>query len=228
MSFANLESSMSDRNVSASEALSALADGEASASEVARACGAWRNDPELRARWHEYHLIGDAMRSPELAAPSSSAAFLQNFRERLAQEPVVLAPASAAAAARPAAAAPVRALRPLQKRTWTGPIAVAASFVAVVAALLGNQVAPSSSSGVLLGAATPVDSGLSAGLVAPHVVSLAEAEPSFNRPVQGAPELVRDPRVEQALGNAPLGHTPAELTFTNAGALARQASYDLR
>ena len=120
---------MSDRNPSARESLSALADGEASPAEVAQACAAWRNDPEARARWHEHQLIGDVLLSQDLAVARSSEAFLQNFRGRLAQEPVVLAPS--AGARRAAAPEAAKVLRPLQRRAWTGPIAVAASFVAV-------------------------------------------------------------------------------------------------
>ena len=42
-----------------SEMLSALTDGQATPEEVARACAAWRDDPQARAAWHRYHLIGD-------------------------------------------------------------------------------------------------------------------------------------------------------------------------
>jgi hypothetical protein len=75
--------------------LSSLMDGELDASAVSRACGQWRDDPEVRARWHTYHVIGDVLRSYELASDGGhDAAFLAAFRQRLAQEPVVLAPAA--------------------------------------------------------------------------------------------------------------------------------------
>ena len=48
--------------------LSAVADGEADAVALASACAAWRADDGLRASWHVYHLIGDVMRSDELAS----------------------------------------------------------------------------------------------------------------------------------------------------------------
>ena len=41
----------------------------------------------LRATWHAYHLIGDVLRSPELAATSDGADFVTRFRERLQREP---------------------------------------------------------------------------------------------------------------------------------------------
>ena len=49
-----------------------------------------------RAAWSDYHLIGDAMRSDDLAAhPAASSAFLRGFAARLEAEPHVLAPAPA-------------------------------------------------------------------------------------------------------------------------------------
>lgn len=220
---------MSDRNVPAHDALSALADGEANASEVAQACAAWRQDPATRARWNEYHLIGDAMRSHDVGGGASSAAFLRQFRERLAQEPVVLAPAATRRTDAPVV--PQRALRPLQRRAWTGPFAVAASFVAVVAALLGNQVGPALEGGALLSAMASADplggSSLSTSLVAPQTLSLADG-PSFRQPASGASVVLRDPRVEQALMAVPGMQRAPDLRFSNAGALNQVVSVDAR
>jgi sigma-E factor negative regulatory protein RseA len=77
------------------EDLSALADGEVDARSAAALSEAWRQDADLRARWHRYQLIGDVLRSPELAGTGRDASFLAALRSRLAQEPVVLAPAAA-------------------------------------------------------------------------------------------------------------------------------------
>ena len=122
--------------------LSALADGDAQA--AAAACALWRDDPEARRYWHTVHLIGDAMRSDELAQqPARDADFLAALRERLAAEPVPMAPSAAAAVA--AAAAPVGAsaaahgdgLVALRRRMgWRAPAAVAAGFAAVAAVLV--------------------------------------------------------------------------------------------
>ena len=51
--------------------LSALADGELDADESALACGQWRGDASVRARWHAYQLIGDVLRSEELASDAA-------------------------------------------------------------------------------------------------------------------------------------------------------------
>ncbi|HRI18437.1 MAG TPA: RseA family anti-sigma factor, partial [Burkholderiaceae bacterium] len=76
--------------------LCALVDGECDASALGGACAQWRTDASLRASWHAYHLIGDVMRSDELASDAGrDAAFVRSLRERLAQEPVILAPSPA-------------------------------------------------------------------------------------------------------------------------------------
>ena len=129
------------------EVLSAMVDGEAHPHEFDGACSAWKDQPDLRATWHTYHLIGDVMRSEDLALTSPGGAFLQGFRARLAQEPVVLAPTSSSRGSNvnhPAQAVQPVAL-PLRRRTWAGPMAVAAGFVMVVGALLAGQTVPNGS-----------------------------------------------------------------------------------
>ena len=123
--------------------LSALADGDATDSEAARAFQAWRDDADARASWHAYSLIGDVLRSDDLAAePAADEAFLVALRARLAAEPVVLAPqprADVAPEALPAAAnAPAGAVR--TRGRWQGPLAMAAGFLAVIGGL--NVVRP--------------------------------------------------------------------------------------
>jgi sigma-E factor negative regulatory protein RseA len=52
-------------------------------------------DDEDRAAWSSYHLIGDALRSDDLAvSPATSSAFLNGFAARFENEPHVLAPAA--------------------------------------------------------------------------------------------------------------------------------------
>lgn len=102
--------------------LSALADGDEQA--ASKACKAWRDDPDARATWHAYHLIGDVMRSDDLAhRPKRDADFLAGIRARLADEPVVMAPVAVAPPA------------PRRRQPWLVPTAAAAGF-AVVAGVL--------------------------------------------------------------------------------------------
>src|ERR1700712_1139887 len=90
--------------------LSALADGDATESEAARAFQAWHEDDDARCSWHAYQLIGDVLRSEDLAAePAADERFLVALRARLADEPVVLAPQARAEAEPAAMAASVNA-----------------------------------------------------------------------------------------------------------------------
>lgn len=118
--------------------LSALMDGDADARELAELGALWRDDAELRGTWHTYHLIGDVLRSDDLAGvPARDEAFLQAFRQRLAAEPVVLAPVAIDAQALAAAR---------RRRGWLAPAAAAAGFVAVAGVLIVMR-APSATPG---------------------------------------------------------------------------------
>lgn len=99
------------------EQVSAAMDGDAQAADaVARA---WKNQATVRADWHAYQLIGDVLRSADCANPASrDEALLQRVRERLAAEPVVLAPVSVPVASK--------------RAHWWAPAAVAAGFIAVM------------------------------------------------------------------------------------------------
>jgi sigma-E factor negative regulatory protein RseA len=104
--------------------LSALADGDGEA--LARATALWRQDAGARERWYTYHLIGDLMRSQELAStPARDAEFLVGLRARLASEPVPMAPTP-----------PRPAHMGLQRLGWRAPAAVAAGVATVAAALV--------------------------------------------------------------------------------------------
>jgi len=108
----------------ARERLSALADGQLDSAAVAASCAAFHRDPQLRADWHAWHLIGDVLRSEDLASdPRHDRAFGAQLRSRLSAEPVVLAPA--------ASTSDVSALAGRRGR-WTAAGAVAAGVVMVV------------------------------------------------------------------------------------------------
>ncbi|MEO6033417.1 MAG: sigma-E factor negative regulatory protein [Burkholderiaceae bacterium] len=152
------------------ERLSALVDGELDVAGVAQACARWREAGEMRASWHAYQLIGDVLRSDDLAGdPARDAAFLGALRRRLAVEPVVLAP-QAASRPLPAASSPASrhftsnesqaaAGTRLRRWAWMAPSAVAAGFVAVA--------------GVVMLSRAPVMSGVPA----PAVATLAPQTP---------------------------------------------------
>ena len=80
-------------------ALSLLCDGEASDQQVDAALAAWSSDEASRRDWQDWHLIGDSLRSAELAqSDCDDEAFLSGLRARIAAEPPLPAQPPRAAA----------------------------------------------------------------------------------------------------------------------------------
>ena len=139
--------------------LSVLMDGEAAgdpaSGSVEQACAYWGQDADARATWHAYHLIGDVLRSDELAlAPARDEAFLRALRLKLAHEAVPLSPAPLRPL--PLSAAPSSRAVTRSARWWMAPAAVAAGFVAVAGLLVVTRVfSPDAGGGAVL-AMSPV------------------------------------------------------------------------
>ena len=155
-------------SAAALERLSALVDGELAGDPAAQACAHWRESGAARSSWHMYQLIGDVLRSDDLASdPARDAAFLMALRLRLADEPVVLAPQPLASTVS-ALAADGQGAMPVQaaargrsgRWTWLAPSAVAAGFVLVAGALMVART-PDTLPG--LGQGVPLASAASAG-----------------------------------------------------------------
>ena len=97
------------------EHLSSLIDGELDAHETAAVLDALCRDAELQRRWSDLQLVGDALRSTEVAACHVDG-FCARVRNALADEPTILAP---------------RAVRPRLRRYAIPGVAVAASVAAI-------------------------------------------------------------------------------------------------
>ena len=111
---------------SGKERLSAMADGELDGADAAACCSAWSKDAELRAEWHAWHLIGDVLRSDDLAGdPRRDRRLVSGLRTRLQSEPVMLAPASLTARTSGVG-------RGVGRPGWRAGAAVAAGLVLVV------------------------------------------------------------------------------------------------
>ena len=103
--------SMQSQAGSRGERMSAFVDGESldELGNISQFLADLKNQD--RAPWSEYHLIGDALRSDDLAvSPAASSAFMAAFSQRFEAEVHVFAPAAlpAAAANAPRRAAPAR------------------------------------------------------------------------------------------------------------------------
>ena len=75
-------------NTVVGDSVSALADGELRGEEFAQTLAACEHDPALLASWHDYHLIGDVLRSPDLLMTRTASPFLTRLQSRLTQETV--------------------------------------------------------------------------------------------------------------------------------------------
>ena len=89
------------------ESMSALADGQLRGGEFAQALELAESDADARASWQAYHLVGDVLRSSELAHSGLKPDFMARLQQRLQDEqrpqPVALAPVQPTQALRPAA-----------------------------------------------------------------------------------------------------------------------------
>ena len=80
--------------ISKHENISAMQDGEMSNAELDRALKQLLADANKEKDvWSTYHLIGDVIRSDDLATPISSD-FMQRFNDRFEAEPILLIPAA--------------------------------------------------------------------------------------------------------------------------------------
>lgn len=158
------------------QAMSALADAQPDAADAA--LSGWTTDADARRTWHAYQLIGDVLRSDDLAVDASrDEALLHAVRARLAHEAAIVAPSAQPAGAKSGSEGAAR-------RRWSV-AAVAAGFLMVggVVALLqgqdqGSRIAsqPSAPGGV--GLASRDASGAVTRVVQPGVGAPASGMPS--------------------------------------------------
>ncbi len=212
------------------EQLSALVDGELDHAAVDHACAGWYDDAGQRDAWHTYHLIGDVMRSDDLACGvGRDAAFLGALRARLAAEPVVLAPSPARPQDLPGESA-----HRWRVRSWLGPTAVAAGFMAVAGVLVvtrgADPLAPAATAPQALAQPIPPARGLQqvADVVvapSPSVEGGPAVEPTL-QVVDG--QLIRDAQLDRYLaahkqfaGSSALGVPSAFLRSATSDASTR-------
>ncbi len=186
----------------AREQLSALADGEVGDAQAAESCQHWRSDPELRATWHAYQLIGDALRSEDLCAePSRDLDFVVALRARLADEPVVLA-RHPLAGNRDRDIAPLPLAATSRRRAWRTPVAVAAGFVAVIGVVVATRLPTTGSDGPSVARSTGIPAQVAtarADTVPVPTVAATPAAVADARPSVASGQLIRDVRLDRYL-----------------------------
>ncbi|HMO46756.1 MAG TPA: sigma-E factor negative regulatory protein [Rubrivivax sp.] len=172
--------------------LSAMADGEADGAEFSRGLGAWSGaDPRLRQCWHAYHLIGDVLRSEDLAsAPDHDQRFLQRLRVRLDELPAVLAPQPL-----PQTSASRR------RRPWLVPAVIAAGVMGLATVLVSSLVpsAGGASSPRLAAAPAPAAPDNPAAGAPPATVAAAAAPSAVAEAVPPGGAVVRNAQLDRYL-----------------------------
>lgn len=188
--------SVDDLDAQRWQRLSALCDGEADGAEAQSSFDGWRDDAQLRARWHTYQCIGDVMRSDDLAGDAEhDQAFLLALRARLASEPVVLAPRAIPAtvpAAVPMAVGALGPVRSTRRQRWAAPAAMAAGVMAVAGALV---VIRSTTALVDPAALDPVATAGPATTI--QVANVTPATPAASEAAAG--EMLRNPELDRYL-----------------------------
>lgn len=179
--------------ISRREQLSALADGQLHGDEVADAL-AYASQAEGHATWQLYHLVGDVLRSSDLAQPANPN-FMARLRDELAKEGPVVRPAAAAVqqvdvvAPAMADAANASVFRWKMVAGFASLAAVAAIGWTSLATLQGNG-APGATGGAQL--AISPESGANGPSSGAPVVAVADAD-------GGAQVMIRDPRLDELL-----------------------------
>ena len=155
----------------ARERVSALVDGELAGVEFVRAVDAMQAEPQARASWHDYQLLGEVMRKGSAAAVGAhDEAFVARLRTRLVQErPRVAVSPVAMPQALPA---------PANEAVWRWKLVAGLCSLAVVA-VLGWQLV-----------------GLPAGSQAPQLATAPEVSLPA---VAEAAVMIRDPRLDQLI-----------------------------
>ena len=191
-------SSDSERDAAALERLSALVDGELDGDAAAQACGHWRESGDARSSWHAYHVIGDVLRSDDLACdPARDAGFLEALRARLKDEPVVLA---SRPSAQPARQPGVRVAAQVADRargsrwSWKAPTAVAAGFVVVAGVLMLTRGPSIEAPGPGLASVAPAAQPVTASALAEPMAGASEPQV----PVATG-QVIRDARLDRYL-----------------------------
>ena len=193
-----------DKNLTQREQLSALADGQLDDEAFEQALQ-FAHEEDGRASWQLYHLVGDVLRSPELAHHADNGAFLQRLQQRLADEPVPGRPVQESLQAAVPLQVPVVAeaanASVFQWKMVAGLASVAAvavvgwsSWSSLQSAQSGTAMAVLSSAPVAVPAATPP--------------ALALAQTSATPPAEQI--MLRDPRLDELLAaHQQFGNTTA-------------------
>lgn len=181
-------------NLNQKEMLSALADGQLSGNALTQALE-FSSQDEGRETWQLYQLVGDVLRSPELARPVDNGDFLARLRTQLAQEAAPVAQATVSSPAAPAQPVLTQFTPPPQAANdsvFRWKMVAGLASLAAVATLVWSAVG---------GLGGPPAGAQMAAVPAPVTASVSVQAPAVSLADNQAPQqvMIRDPRLDELL-----------------------------
>lgn len=181
-------------NLNQKEMLSALADGQLSGNALTQALE-FSSQDEGRETWQLYQLVGDVLRSPELARPVDNGDFLARLRTQLAQEAAPVAQATASSPTAPAQPVLTQFTPPPQAANdsvFRWKMVAGLASLAAVATLVWSAVG---------GLGGPPAGAQMAAVSAPVTASVSVQAPAVSLADNQAPQqvMIRDPRLDELL-----------------------------
>ncbi len=170
-------------DVTMQEQLSALADGQLQGEQFARAV-AYACTDEGREQWRMHHLVGDVLRSTELAAPQSPL-LLDRLRAQIAQEPQLCALATGELAQVAPVSAALADAKVANAGVFQWKLVAGFASMAAVAAI---------GWGTYAGSISPSQGAGGAQIASAAPATLAAAEGGSSQQV-----MLRDPRLDELL-----------------------------
>ncbi|HYD78438.1 MAG TPA: sigma-E factor negative regulatory protein [Paucimonas sp.] len=192
------------------EQISAFADGEADESQIDIALAALRT-PEGKTAWEDYHRIGDALRSDDMAFPMS-ADFSSKLMRRLEDEPPIVAAPRREQAEQPVHVIDVHGASSAKRFMLPGMAAAVMAVLTVVVAQqwLGGVKGSSGVDGPAVGVVTMAS--------APATTSVAAGAAASTHKER---DLVRDPGIDEYL----LAHQRFSPSVYSTAQYARSATF---
>ena len=181
-------------NLNQKEMLSALADGQLSGNALTQALE-FSSQDEGRETWQLYQLVGDVLRSPELARPVDNGDFLARLRTQLAQEAAPVAQATVSSPTAPAQPVLTQFTPPPQAANdsvFRWKMVAGLASLAAVATLVWSAVG---------GLGGPPAGAQMAAVPAPVTASVSVQAPAVSLADNQAPQqvMIRDPRLDELL-----------------------------
>ncbi|SAK55653.1 anti sigma-E protein, RseA [Caballeronia arationis] len=178
--------SMQSQAGSRGERMSAFVDGESldELGNISQFLSELKN--EDRAAWSEYHLIGDALRSDDLAvSPATSSAFMASFSQRFEAEVHMLAPAALSVLAS------AKSRAGMLRRRVVPAFAVAAAAATLTWIVVPQLQGVDSRGGAQIASVAPADSM--------QRVAMASIPAATARPAIVEANIIRDANLDQYL-----------------------------